>query len=502
MTVNGDELNELNETFFVNLTTPTNATIADGQGLGTITDDDGTPEISIVDHIVSEGVSNGLATFTVNLTAASGQTVTVEYATANGSATAPGDYQATNGTLTFTPGQIFKTFTVAIVNDSLDEIDETFFVNLSAPQNATIMDGQAVGTITDNDPLPTLAVDDVTVLEGDSGTADATVTVSLNVASGRSVSVNYATANGSAVAPGDYGPANGTLVFAAGETTKSVTLLVNGDLLDEANETFFVNLSSPTNATFLDNQGIVTITDDDGTPALSINDAAVTEGNSGTINAIFTVTLAPTSGQTVTVQYATADGTAVASSDYTAVGNTLTFAPGELTKTIAVPVRGDTAIEANETFLVNLSNATNAALTDGQGLGTITNDDAAPPATAASTAPATSATSATAPATSACASDDRSQAVRAGQGRPAEVGPDAQVASGRACPSLQRPALPQRAQDLHRVAGEAAAQAQGALEVSGANVPAEPGTYTWIVWPNVGGRYVKMLGQSSFKIVK
>ncbi len=357
-----------------------------------------------------------------------------------------------------------------IVNDLLDESDETFLVNLTAPQNATILDGQALGTITDNDPFPTLAVDDVTVLEGDSGTVDATFTVRLNVPSGREVTVNYATANGSAVAPGDYAPASGPLAFAPGETTKSVTVTVNGDLLDEANETFFVNLTSPTNATFLDNQGLGTITDDDGTPALSINDATVTEGNSGSINAIFTVTLAPTSGQTVTVQYATADGTAVASSDYTQVGNTLTFAPGESTKTIAVQVRGDTAIESNETFLVNLSNATNAALADGQGLGTITNDDAAaapPPPTAATTSTPAAAT------TPAGASDDRSQAVRAGQGRAAEVGTDAQVASSGACSSLQRPALPQRAQDLHRLADEAAAEAQGALEVPGAHLPAE-----------------------------
>ena len=135
----------MNETFFLNLAAPTNATLADGQGLGTITDDDDIPELSIIDHVVTEGVSTGLATFTVNLTAVSGQTVTVDYATENGTATAPADYQATTGTVTFTPGQISRTFTVPIVNDLLDEIDETFIVNLSAPQNATILDGAGRG---------------------------------------------------------------------------------------------------------------------------------------------------------------------------------------------------------------------------------------------------------------------------------------------------------------------------------------------------------------------
>ena len=246
----------------------------------------------------------------------------------------------------------------------------------------------------------------------------------------------------------------------------------------------------------------MTIIDDDGTPALSINDATVTEGNSGTINAIFTVTLAPTSGQTVTVQYATADGTAVASSTTRQLGTRSPSRP-ENSRRRHSPVNGDTAIESDETFLVKLSNQTNSALADAQGLGTITNDDAAPPPPPPPPPPlAAAATSATASAASAGASDDRSKALRAGQGCSAEVSTDAQVACSRPCPSLQRPALPQRAQDLHRVADEAAAEAQGELEVSGPNLPAQARTYTWIVWPNVGGRYVKMLGQSRFKIVK
>src|SRR5690606_37058422 len=113
------------------------------------------------------------------------------------------------------------------------------------------------------------------------------------------------------------------------------------------------------------------------------NDVSLTEGDAGMTNAIFTVTLADATAAAlgvratvpVTVDYATADGTATAPGDYTATNGTLTFAPGETTKTIAVPVVGDTAIEPNETFFVNLSNPTNATIADGQGIGTITNDD-------------------------------------------------------------------------------------------------------------------------------
>jgi hypothetical protein len=113
-----------------------------------------------------------------------------------------------------------------------------------------------------------------------------------------------------------------------------------------------------------------------GNPALSIDDVAVTEGNGGTTTATFTVTLAPISGQTVTVDFATADGTATtANNDYVAATGTLTFNPGTASQPIAVTVNGDTNLESDETFLVNLSNPVNATLTDGQGVGTILNDD-------------------------------------------------------------------------------------------------------------------------------
>ena len=163
--------------------------------------------------------------------------------------------------------------------DLLDEANETYFVNLTNPTNATIDDGQGQGTITDNDPLPALSINDVTVTEGNTGTVAATYTVTLNTVSGRPVTVDYATANGTAVAPADYQAVNGTLTFTPGQTTKQLTVLVNGDLLDEANETYVVNLTNPGNATIADGQGAGTITDDDPLPALSVNDAAVTEGD-------------------------------------------------------------------------------------------------------------------------------------------------------------------------------------------------------------------------------
>jgi subtilisin-like proprotein convertase family protein len=180
---------------------------------------------------------------------------------------------------------------------------------------------------------------------------------------------------------GDYAPTSGTLTFTPGQTSKTITVPLNGDTTVEANETYTVNLSNPSPGLVItDASGAGTINDDDGTPSLTINDVSLTEGNAGSANMTFTVSLLPAAGATVTVSAQTADGTATAGSDYTATGpTTLTFAAGETSKTFSVPVLGDTTSEANETVLVNLTGATGTAtIGDSQGTGTITNDDVSP----------------------------------------------------------------------------------------------------------------------------
>ena len=338
------------------------------------------PEITINDPAsVSESTAN--ATFTVTLSTASTLTVTVDYATSNGTATAGSDYQSTSGTLTFAPGETTKSIPVPIINDTMDEPSETFFVNLTNASNAVILDNQGQGTITDNDAAPTISINDTSVTEGDSGTTNATFNVTLSAASGFTVTVNYATADGTATAGSDYQSTSGTLTFNPGQTTQTILVPVNGDTTFEQNETFVVNLTTPVNATILDNQGVGTITNDDAAPpvpAITINDVSVTEGNSGTKTVDFTVSLSTTSTQAITVDYATANGTATAPSDYQSTSGTLTFNPGETSKPVSVTINGDTLVEPDETFSVNLTNASsNAVITDNQGLGTITNDDAA-----------------------------------------------------------------------------------------------------------------------------
>jgi Calx-beta domain-containing protein len=216
-----------------------------------------------------------------------------------------------------------------------------------------------------------LSIDDVTVTEGNTGTAAATFTVTLSASNPDPVTVDYATANDSAVEPGDYASASGQLTFAIGETTKTVTVDVNGDTLDEANENFDVNLTNATGgATIADGQGVGTINDDDAAPSVSIDDDAVTEGNSGTTNSVFTATLSAASGQTVTVDYSTLDGTATAGADYVSATGQLTFPPGQTSKTATVTVNGDLLNEVNENYTVNLSSPSNVTIADGSGLGT------------------------------------------------------------------------------------------------------------------------------------
>ena len=166
--------------------------------------------------------------------------MTVAYTTADGTATAGSDYVTTSGTLTFAAGSTTQTVNVPVIGDTLDEADETFLVNLSAPVNAALgTPSQGVGTITDNDTTPTLRIAPTSMTEGNTGTSPATFTVTLSAPSGRVVTVNYATANGTATtAAGDYTATSGTLSFPIGTTTRQVTVPVIGDLRDEVDETF------------------------------------------------------------------------------------------------------------------------------------------------------------------------------------------------------------------------------------------------------------------------
>lgn len=227
--------------------------------------------------------------------------------------------------------------------------------------------------------LPAISVSDVSFIEQNTGETAVSFTVKLSRASTEKITLRYGTSSRTATAPADYTAVPGTtLTFAPGETSKTVAVMVKGDLIDETDETFRLLLSSPTGAVIADNEGVCTIIDNDATPALKVNSTVVAETNSATV-ANFTVSLSKPSGLGVTVNYQTANGTAVARADYTAHAlTTLTFLPGETSKTISVTVAGDTRDEAVENFRLVLSSPTNATIAAGTGVCTITDNDPAP----------------------------------------------------------------------------------------------------------------------------
>lgn len=380
----GERVHEADETFTVELSNPTNALLESATGTGTIVNDDPQPTISIAGNQIEEedaGVTP--LTFLVSLSNASHQTITVEYETAPDTATADGDYVSSTGSITFEPGQISQVITIDVVGDTRFEDDETFFVNLLNPTSATIAVDQAVGTILNDDDPPAISIDGGSVTEGDAGLTPLTFTVTLSGESDLPVTVEYATAPNTATADEDYVSTSGTLQFLPGETVKTITVDVVGDTISEADETFFVDLSNPTNATIATGQGIGAILDDEPLPSLSIGDASVVEGDGGVTLMQFIVTLANPSGQPVTVDYATSDITATETEDYMPVAGTLTFAPGETEQAVTVEVLGDDKFELDETFLVTLSNPTGAVLVTAEATGTIIDDDVEPTITIA-----------------------------------------------------------------------------------------------------------------------
>ncbi len=373
--VAADALYEATETFTLTLSAPVNASVGAGSGVVSIADDDPQPSVSIAGGAVSEGdTGSSPISLTVTLSAVSGQTVTVGYATADGPALSGQDYNAATGTVTFAPGVTTQTVVLSVLGDVLDETDETFTVALSAPVNAMVGGVPATTTITDNDPVPTLAIDSVGLTEGTGGSIGMVFTVTLSLVSGRAVGVNYGTTAGSATAGSDYTTTSGTLSFPAGTVTQTITVPVMGDSLDENSETFTMTLTAPANATIATATGTGTITDDDPPPTVSINGVTATEGNSGSSAVTFTATLSAPSALAISVGYATAPGTALAASDYVATSGTLTFPAGTTTRTFTVAIVGDTVDEQTESFSVSLNTPVNVTIAGG-GTGTITDND-------------------------------------------------------------------------------------------------------------------------------
>jgi hypothetical protein len=256
----GDTLNEADETFTLTLS---NATLAlnDSSATGTILDDDAEPTVSVGDASASE--ANGTVSFTVSLSTLSGQEVDVDYATSDGTAVAGSDYDAATGTAVIPAGSASTTIDVTVSDDTTYENDEGFTIDIASPFNASIVDAQGAGTITNDDLLPAASVGDVSVAEGSAGTTPEGFTVTLSNPSAFTATVDWATADGSATDGSDYTAGSGTLTFDPGVTSQPVSVDVLGDTTFESDETFTVTLSNATGSTIGTATGTGTITNDD-----------------------------------------------------------------------------------------------------------------------------------------------------------------------------------------------------------------------------------------------
>ena len=386
--VKGDLIDEYDEEFKLRISTPINANIADSSGTCRIMDNDPLPALSINDSTAREGnneVDSGNVRFTVSLSAASGRTVSVQFSETSGTATRDLDFTWVGGRLVFPSGSTEAYIDVPIRPDNAFESDETFLVKLSDVYNATIADGEGQGAIIDDDRQPTVSLAPVAfVTEGPSGSrTNASIEVRLASTSYQTITVDYATGPGTAASGTDFIAASGTLTFAPGQTLKTLTVAVNGDDVDEVDESFVVNITNPTNSTIVAGQVPVTILDDDG-PDISVNDVTLMEGNAGLGAANFMVTLSGPSLQPVFIQYSTSPGTATPNFDYLSVepptfGN-LTIPAGATTGTFRINVVGDYQIEPNETFYVIIEAPANGipprgSFVDNKGVCTILNDD-------------------------------------------------------------------------------------------------------------------------------
>ncbi len=332
------------------------------------------PAISISDASIVEGDS-GTSTVVAEVTLSEPSTlpITVRYATRNRTGWAGFDYQAKSGTLTIPAGEISGQLSFAVIGDLKDEQNESFYVSLSSPTNATILRSTAIVTIANNDPPPSITMSDVWVTEGDV----ASIRLWFSQPSAFPVTISAATLSGTAQANSDFVPFTGNIEIPASVKSYVVSLTTLPDTKDEPTERFSLSLNSATNATMAKTSVGINITDDDP-PEITISDVMIDESDTGL--SIFTagVRLSSASTVPVTFSYQTQNITATARLDYLSSSGTLTFLPGRSYLSIRGSVLGDTLSELNETFGIKLLSPMNAIIAGAVGTITIRDNDPKP----------------------------------------------------------------------------------------------------------------------------
>ncbi len=385
VTINDDLLDEAGETIIVTLSNPDSADLGViSEHIITISDNDDPPVIQFTATSATAGEGAGTISIGLDLSAESGQDATVDYTvteiTAEGDGT---DFTLADGTATISAGATSTNIALVIDEDFLDEDDETLSLTISSPVNASLGANTTYDLeITDNDDLPDVAFS-TNAVAGSENVTSVTVTINLNAASGRMVSVDYSiadvTASGSGV---DYSFTDGTATFAAGETSKPVTLTIVDDGLDEINETAVITLTNPSNANIGGNSTYTyTIYDNDDQPTVAF--AVLSSNGLEAVDSVYLdVQLSAESGKDISVDYAVIAGDATAGGvDYTLPAGTLNIAAGSTAESILAVIVDDYLVEDDEYFTVALSTPTNVTITTtnlDEHTYTITNDDSPP----------------------------------------------------------------------------------------------------------------------------
>ena len=398
--VTDDLMHELTETFTVELSAPTGATIDDGLGVGTILDNDPAPSVSIDNITIHEGGVGGSATasFTISLSAATYQDVTVTWSLADVT-TLPADYSGpTSGTATIAAGTtsvvVSPALTFTAVDDDIHELAETFTVTLDTVSGggATGAGSVGTGTVVSDDPAPSVSIDNITIYEGGvGGSATASFTISLSAATYQDVTVTWSLADVTTL-PADYsGPTSGTATIAAGTTSvvvsPALTFTAVDDDIHELAETFTVTLDTVSGggATGAGSVGTGTVVSDDPAPSVSIDNITIYEGGvGGSATASFTISLSAATYQDVTVTWSLADVTTLPADYSGPTSGTATIAAGT-TSVVVSPALTFTAVdddihELAETFTVTLDTVSGGGATGAGsvGTGTVVSDDPAP----------------------------------------------------------------------------------------------------------------------------
>lgn len=371
-----DTIDEPDELFTIALDSPDGATLGQPSQHHVTISANTIPRINFA--VGSMGLSETVTSPSISVSVDKTSTIPimVGYKVVTASTTASAaDYTLADGTLTISAGTLGGIIPLVIINDALDEDDEQIVVQLQNPVNAELGTTTLFTyTIQDEDPPPSVQFAAATTSFSEAAGLTS-VSVALSVPSGKTITVPYTVTLGTASAA-DVAVSNGTLTFAPGDTTKAIPIAIIQDTLDEDDETFTLALGAPTNATLGTNvSDVVTIVDDDPTPTVSITTASGSAPESaGTVN--LTVALSAASSKTITVSFA-ASGTATGNVDfsYAPLVQTLTFAPGALTQTIAINIVQDAIDEPDETVITTLFSPTNATVAGSPHTLTILDDD-------------------------------------------------------------------------------------------------------------------------------